>query len=236
MLTSNDRESLTELIERFNRKERYIVFQQVATAGEVALDPGFQAKLRALGWPVPDRGVLVLTDYHLNWLYAALELHSRGWASSDSSHKALSDVPSAVDSASRKTRYALEANQEDIDLLLVWEGAGGTHLGLVEVKAYSGWSNKQMRSKAARLEAILGRGGDMVAYEDVVAHFALMSFTNPTGITTEPWPRWMTDDEGQLAHIELDPASSDRLSVGRVDENGKGSRTGGYYGIQTWKI
>lgn len=232
MVTSTDCESLKDLIERFNRKERYIVFQQVATAGEVALDPGFLAKVRALGWPVPDHGVVVLTDYHLNWLYAALELHRGTWASAHGPHKALSDVREAVDPAGT-TRYALEPNQEDIDLLLVWEDGDGTHLGLVEVKAYSGWTKKQILSKATRLEAILGASG--TAHDAVVAHFALMSFTEPTKITEDEWPRWMQDAKGNLAHIALDPPSSDRLSVGRVDEQGMSSSAGGYYGIRTLK-
>ena len=81
MTVTHSQESLLQIIERFNRKERYIVFQQVATTGEVGLDPSFREKLRRKGWPVPDQGVLVLTDYHLNWLYAALELHDGRWTS-----------------------------------------------------------------------------------------------------------------------------------------------------------
>lgn len=233
MVTSTDRESLKDLIERFNRKERYIVFQQVATAGEVALDPRFLAKVRALGWPVPDHGVLVLTDYHLNWLYAALQLHSGGCVSHDGIHQVLRNDHKAEDSESGTTRYPLEPTQEDVDLLLVWEHDEVTHLGLVEVKAYSGWTNKQMRSKALRLKAILGH--EEIAYDDVDAHFALMSFKEPAGMTTGQWPQWMKDADDNVAHIALDPPSSDRLSVGRVDEHGKSSSAGPHYGIRTVK-
>lgn len=230
MLISQSRDSLAELIERFNRKERYIVFQQVATAGSVELDVSFRSKLRDLGWPVPDRGVLVLTDYHLNWLYAALELSAGRWASAGVDGKAVDDLPQAVDSSTQKVRYALEHNQEDIDLLLVWEADGETHLGLVEVKAHSGWSNAQLRSKAARLEAVLGREGGQ--YAGVVPRFALMSFAAPSKVDTGSWPTWMTDDNGTPQHVKLVPPLNERLTVGRVDSEGHSSSAGEFYGIR----
>ena len=63
MLVAESHEPLIDIIERFNRKERYVLFQQVATEGEVQLSPDFRKRLCALGWPVPEHGVLILMDY-----------------------------------------------------------------------------------------------------------------------------------------------------------------------------
>lgn len=57
--TSSDM-SLLRIIESFNRKERYILFQQVTTSREVQLDEQFRSKLNTLGWDVPKRGVGLL--------------------------------------------------------------------------------------------------------------------------------------------------------------------------------
>lgn len=236
MLISESQESLLSIIERFNRKERYILFQQVTTRGEVQLTEAFRQDLRSLGWSVPDGGVLVLTDYHLNWLYAALEVHAGRWATSShgAPRKLLGDVPpvlvKTLDIKPDEERFALENNQEDVDLLLVWEEGSTTHLGLIEAKAHSAWSNKQMASKAARLKAVLGDEGGR--YVDVVPHFALMSFRKPTKLWIEGWPGWMTDDEGEVAHLDLAPPQKSRYSVGLVDRNGKSSSSGDGYGIR----
>ena len=235
MLVAESHEPLIDIIERFNRKERYVLFQQVATEGEVQLSPDFRKRLCALGWPVPEHGVLILMDYHLNWLYAALELHAGSWVSDGGSEtKARNDVHSVPTDTTGvpddEVRRALENNQEDIDLLLVWESDGLTHLGLVETKAHSGWTNKQMGSKSARLEAVIGR--EEGRYPGVVPHFALESFTQPTKLVTEGWPGWMTDDEGNVPHLRLTSALKSRYSVGRADQSGNSSASGDYYAVR----
>ena len=230
--TSSDM-SLLRIIESFNRKERYILFQQVTTSREIQLDEEFRSKLNILGWDVPKRGVLVLTDYHLNWLYASLEWAGATWGP-DTEAKPLSSVPSVEVKAGTpgavETRRALEHNQEDIDLLLVWEGDGITHLGLIEAKAHSGWTNSQMASKAARLTTVLGE--DACRYPRVRPHFALLSFTEPQHLITKDWPGWMLDTAGNVPHIALKPPQTDRYMVGRVDSSGTSSASGDYYGVR----
>lgn len=227
-------ESLLQIIERFNRKERYIVFQQATSEGAVTLTEAFRGELdAALSWDVPE-DVLVLTDYHLTWLYAALEMHAGEWASEGSENKAERDVPSVtvVVDGQEKTRSAIERNQEDIDLLLAWESRGETHVGLIEVKAYSSWSNPQLASKAARLEAIFGGDGKAYSERNVVPHFALMSFNAPKGIKTNRWPVWMCPD-GTTAHLTISSGDApSRLAVGQVDGAGRPSDTGDYYEIR----
>jgi hypothetical protein len=49
-----------------------------------------------------------------------------------------------------KQRRLVEGNHEDADLII----ASDSDLIIVEVKAYGAWSNKQMRSKLARLELL----------------------------------------------------------------------------------
>lgn len=232
MTVTSSEVPLLQIIERFNRKERYILFQQVTSPQDVELDDEFRQKLNALGWGVPKQGVLVLTDYHLNWLYAALELHRGTWTDGVGVGKRMDggvDSDKTLGEAD-KPRYAIEGNQEDIDLLLVWEDGDTTHLGLVEAKAHSGWTNQQLRSKAARLSAVLGR--DECRYPGVQLHFALLSFTMPSRLATENWPKWMLNKDGAMSHVQLEPPQTDRYIVGRVDAVGKPSAAGEYYGIR----
>lgn len=228
-LVTDARDSLRTTLERFNRKERFILFEQAtAGTGRVTLHDGYGAQLgAAIGQSIP-AGHLLMVDYHLNWLYAALELHAGNWSTAQPGVRAAEAVP-AVNVPDGDLRHALERNQEDIDLLVVWEEDKTTHVALVEAKAHTGWTNKQMRSKAARLQAIFGDGG--TRYRDVTPHFALTSFAASKKLTTTGWPEWMLT-EGGVAHVELMKPEVPRLMVGEVDEAGAPKAGGGFFGIR----
>lgn len=233
IITGED-EPLLTVLERFNRKERFILLEQAtADQGHIAMSPSFLKKLSvALGdIEIPPNPEFVAMDFHLNWLYAALELTHGEWVSPGAGLKAAQDVPRLPNPAEPPThRHAIERNQEDVDLIVGWVTGDTCHLALVEAKAYSGWSSKQMTSKITRLRTIFGEssGG---RYHGVIPHLVLASFANPTKLDTSTWPEW-TMPNGYPAHLRLDPPQSHRLHIGETDATGKPTLQGGHFAIR----
>ena len=231
-LVTQTSEDLFTVLERFNRKERFILFEQALTDhGRAPLSKAYRRHLSdRLGIEIPRQVDLTAIDYHLNWLYAGLELWEGSWdAEPGPGGKPFDRIPQVVGPTG--PRWALEVNQEDVDLLLGWRDPSDQHhLALVEAKAYTSWSNKQLASKAARLRSIFGDDGDR--YEGVEPHFVLTSFAAPTQkLETDGWPRWMLR-EGAPVHVDLTKNGRPRYVVGRVDEEGKPSSNGEWYGIR----
>jgi hypothetical protein len=216
---------LTELLERFNRKERFIVFEQALTEGGAArLNPRYRLLLNealdSKGVCVPERPAFVAIDYHLNWLWAALEVGCGWWH----------ETPELPMPLTHPTASAFMHNQEDIDLLVVWDEAGTTHVLMVEAKAHSGWTNKQMASKVKRLQAIFGETG--LSYPNVSPHLVLTSFAAPSGkLQVNGWPSWTTND-GHVMYAPLNPPATPRLIVGRTDADGHAAAVGGHVHVR----
>jgi len=84
-------------------------------------------------------------------------------------------------------------------------------LVLIEAKGFTGWSNKQMASKARRLEAIFTE--DVRAAVD--AHFVLAGPKPSAGLKTKGWPKWMASEE--RAHFLEIPDPGPRWGVRRCD-------------------
>lgn len=230
-MSGTDHDRLRSIIESYNRKERFFVFQQVATTGVVELSESFRRSLVGIGWDVPEEGVDVYFDYHLNWLYAALEEYDGEWAPEGNVKTGHQNPTSSLPGTDK---HALENNQEDVDVLLVWQQGTATHLGLIEAKAYGGWTRKQLRSKVARLGAIFGDRDETDIgrrrYKHVVPHFCLLD-AKPSGITATDWPGWMAP-ERQIQRVKITIPTSARRVVGRTDANGKPCATGGHFGVR----
>ncbi|MDA0988348.1 MAG: hypothetical protein O2783_04330, partial [Chloroflexi bacterium] len=89
----------------------------------------------------------------------------------------------------------IKGNQEDVVLLVAFEDGPLTHLVLLEAKGATDWTNKQMCSKAKRLQKIFGETG--TEFPGVNPHFVLISPKPPTKrLETEKWPQWMRGKEG----------------------------------------
>ncbi len=212
---------LITILEKFDRKERPLLFRQVTSDDKrLSLSQSYRAKLEeALGVASIPTNAYVAFDYHLNWLYAALQLASGSWRL-DQVSPALA-VPTQPDPSSGQMRSALERNQEDIDLLVAWQAADGvTEIALVEAKAYSGWTTKQMHSKAARLALVF----DGIDENFVRPHLLLTSFKKSEGLGTLDWPRPNTDTR----HIDLDEPA-DRFRLTQVTVEGKPANAGDHY-------
>ncbi len=122
----------------------------------------------------------------------------------------------------------VEGNQEDIDLLI----ACGNELVLVEVKAYSGFTNEQMTSKLDRLNLLHAHyaGLTNVAIRPLRLHLLIASPRPPQRLKVA-WPSWGHRGTG-VPWIPLEVhASQPVLAVTRCDGGGQSSAGGDFWRI-----
>lgn len=202
---------LIELLESFNRKERFFLISQAL--GNSQLSDDFRIKLSgAMGLTIP-QGAFIAMDYHLNWLTAALYAYECG------------NIDRIFDNPHQQV---VKGNPEDTDLLVAFKDREQYHIVLVEAKGAKSWTNKQMQSKADRLTEIFGSGGDR--YPGVVPHFCLSSPRPPQRLRADEWPGWMCNDDGTYIWLEL-YFPQNRIMVTRCDANGNQSARGNYFRI-----
>jgi hypothetical protein len=213
---------LSENIDSFNRKERYFLFSYATGNSDrgLKLSDAFLKDLgEALGLTVPEdaRGYI---DYHLDWLHAAVVL-ADGRASEDGPWPNKDDVETG-------TWKVATGNQEDIDLLVVYEVEDVTWVLLVEAKGESSWTNKQLQSKEKRLAKIFGPGA-IADGAKIQPRFCLMSPVESTLLLSgdaNGWPKWMLrppcalPGKGDIAWLPLKMAE-ERRQVMRCDEKGR---------------
>lgn len=191
---------LTDVLDRFNRKERNLLIRDIlghSVEQALPITASFRKRVgKALGIEVP-ADAWWATDYHLNWIAAAVAVLRDG------------EQPSydKRDNLQEGTRRLIERSQEDADLLIAFDQT----LILVEVKAFGTFTNKQINSKVQRwrlLKQFCNAGPEK---DGLTLHFMLMSRTEPTKLDPSPndflpsrkWP-----------HAELIvPAASDKLVV-----------------------
>ena len=218
---------LLENLRKFNRKERFFLLRHAIGCKYFNLSDGFCRSLEvAFGTNLPKTPYFAI-DYHLDWLYAAAFLATPAARDAEKQGKTTFPMP--------KKPGLLTATQEDIDLLVAFPDASDetvTHLLLLEAKGVTGWTNKQLRSKAKRLEAIFGTNGDEWSHQGVAIkpRFAIISPKQPSELECSGYPRWMKDKKEGLVHISL-PIESCLLQPMRCD-SAKG-RSGSY---RNWKV
>lgn len=194
---------LVEYLDAFNRKERFALIRQAL--GLANFTPSFtfvQALASRAGADIAGAtSATAWMDYHLDWLYAALVLDatpgqatfpSPQWPGADPGADALN----------------VNANQEDIDLLVAVTTKEKVHLFLVEAKWETAWQTAQMVSKLKRLRLLFGQHGD--SHPNVVPHLVLASKRMPKHLRKKveqqdqslpmPW----TVVGGEFAHLPLE--------------------------------
>lgn len=167
---------LTEYLERFNRKERFFLIGLALGNSHFRLGTEFRVQIgQAVGLTVPE-DAFVAMDYHLDWLYASLYLGVNGGRKGPHSN----------------TDKIIHAQQEDMDLIVAFRERDLDHVILLEAKGATGWTNKQMASKAKRLREIFGPTGG--TFPGVVPHFIIASPRRTEGLIVKDWPTWMAPD------------------------------------------
>lgn len=212
---------LHETLVRFNRKERYILLEWALGATDFPLADDFRRHLHEhCDVQVPERAFVAM-DYHLDWLYAAVEL-TFGTGKPDSPNPR-----PAPPKDHEPSEAALSFTQEDIDLLVVFVDHDGMHrVLLIEAKGYSGWSNPQLRHKARRLGAIFGPDGNHYK-RNVQPQLILTGPKEPAGIKTDGWPDWAAG----YKFMPMPGPLLDRRQVMRCMQDGTTSKHGDH-----WKI
>lgn len=170
---------LIEHLESFNRKERFLLLREALGKAAFQLSSEFRQVLRErLDLEIPACAYVAM-DYHLDWIQVAM-CHREGELPIDK------EVPMC------RNEPLIEGTQEDVDLLVAFDGSKGTHVVLIEAKADTPWKEDQLCSKVLRLERIF----DPQQGHDVTPCFVMMS---PKPPPVEPtWPDWM-----QAVWIEL---------------------------------
>ena len=165
--------TLIEHLETLNRKDRFFLVGAALGNPRFLLEENFRTSLgRMFSLDVPHDAFAAM-DYHLDWIQAAIIL-----AGND------------TDTVHSNNPTVITGTQEDVDLLVAVQEGTTTHLLLIEAKTETGWTNKQMLSKAKRLRRVFGEDG--LLHPQVRPHFALMSPRPPQQLNIRKWPIWMT--------------------------------------------
>lgn len=196
-------------LKQFNRKERFILLCQTLGFEDQSfrLSDSFRCRLGdRLNTEVP-KDAFAAMDYHLDWLQMAMYL----------AENARPDYPIPNDGL-------VAGNQQDVDLLVCFPSGSRTHLVLIEAKADSAWSNKQLCRKAKRLGKIFGEGQPDT--QSVIPSFVLMSPTKPDleRLKTCSWPDWMKPSKKPI-WLRL-PLSPGLKKPTRCNEAGKSDAGG----------
>ena len=208
---------LLDLLEWFNRKERFFLVGEALGNPRFRLSAEFRAKVAAeMGIEVPADAFAAM-DYHLDWLAVSLHLATAG-----------------VDGTAPCANAAglVTGNQEDVDLLVAFAepaSSRATYIILIEAKVESPWTNTQMESKAERLRGIFGHDGRKHA--GVSPNFMLMSPSRPQRLRVSDWPAWMTR-EGKVPWLPL-TAFTGRRRVTRCTPDGRPAEDGSHFRVRT---
>lgn len=225
---------LIDMLDRLNRKERFFLVEAALGVPGFRLSEDFRHRIKsAIGVEIPADPApgtyFCGMDYHLDWLYAAFVLAENP----DAGCYASPNFPSA------NGVLNVNANQEDIDLVVAIAGDEHVDVVLIEAKGVMNWGPDQLRSKARRLGVIFGPVGKR--HDKVTPHFLLASPHDRPELASvvfakwdspAPAPRWMCRD-GKFPWVELDNVrKAQRVRIERCfDPTGAASAKG-----TSWRV
>jgi len=214
--------SLIERLDAFDRKERHFLIRFVLGQVAETTDAGFRSEVgAALDLMIPDTAQWWM-DYHLDWLYAALVLDT-------SPAQDRYPSPGFAGRFPDSPLLNVNANQEDVDVLIAFMTSGITHLILLEAKADTGWTNRQVHSKARRLSAMFPEGVN--SYPGIEPHFGLCSPRPPRSLDPTPLPKWMLKSDNSIAWVPL-PINPNWLKIERCDDQSRATHSGEFWRIK----
>jgi hypothetical protein len=189
-------DSLANILERFNRKERNLLIRDILGCRDkpLPLASDFCERLaKTVGIPKESvDGAWWATDFHFDWLAGALlTFMKREALSPQHNHSRL-----------------VMGNQEDLDLVVVAHVPASTvpdHLILIEAKAYGHFTTEQYRSKVNRLKLLYAfyRELERESPHKISFHYVLYSPTKPTKLAPIFLP-WQSNDATVPEHIHLE--------------------------------
>lgn len=206
---------IIKYLESFNRKERFHLVGQLLGNSAFNLDPKILRNildLLGLASETP-KDCFSAMDYHLDWIYASIVLaHDK------------SEAPYLRNS------LCISGTQEDVDFLLAFEDKyENTHIVMIEAKGDTSFTNKQIQSKANRLNAIFGDGEK---WEHVIPHFLICSPHEPKQLNLNNFPCFMTNKDKKLIWFKLTMPENQNKPT-RCHLDGKASKEGDYWKVDT---
>lgn len=197
----------------FNRKERFHLIGTALGKKDFALSEEFRVELNnKLELTIPTTAFVGM-DYHLDWIWASLYMH---FNLNNNQNKIYPNIDGII-----------TANQEDIDLIITFLEDSICHIVMLEAKVDTGWTNKQMNSKANRFTKLFGADGKK--WDNVMPHFIIASPNEPIHLKTEDWPDWMKPN-GYIKWLKL--ILPPFVRVIRCDEQGKITEDGKYWTVK----
>jgi hypothetical protein len=205
---------LLDNLRAFNSKERFFLVGEVLGNRNFTPTEEFRQKLgNELGGMSIPADAFSAMDFHIDWLYASLKLAKDG-------------EPLEPYSSKHEGHQVIKGQQEDIDWIIAFRDGKKHHIILIEAKGVTGWTNKQMDSKAKRFKAIFGKTGDN--WPDIEAHFLMMSPERPPKeLVNDEWPNWMNPG-GRIHWLQLKVAKGLK-SVVRCNGDRKKDSSGEFW-------
>lgn len=167
-------------------------------------------------------------DYHLDWIFAAAM-----WAEGKVHPGNVMPREFALTPSGQREDLTVTGNQSDADLLVAWtDDRDRGQVVMLEAKGFSGWSNKQMSYKLARLTAVFG-DGDAPRFEHIDAHLVIVAPKPPVGLHLAG-PSWAIGPSDGVAKyfLPLDPPSTETFAVQRISSDRKPSKTGTHWVVE----
>ena len=184
--------AVLDYLKRLNRKERFLVLEEALGVGTFSLDHRFRDRLQhCLGRRLPKtcipQDAFVAMDYHMDWIQLALHLAEELPGFLDGR-----DMEEDICHSKDKSGGDLfRGNQQDIDLLVAFDDSEKTHIIMIEAKAETYWTNKQLNEengKIKRLKAIFGE--DRCESDPIIPHLVLLSPKYSKELESSKWPSW----------------------------------------------
>jgi hypothetical protein len=187
--------ALTDLLEKFNRKERYWLLRDLIGGPFLLMSPEFGSKLgREIGRTIPEK-VWWAFDYHIDWLVAVLR-----------TFPAQPELNKWHDNGVEDIR----GNQEDFDLIIAFDEE------IILIEAKTGYfSNSQLKSKLTRLSSIVNIHGKTNSGVRVSFVLSAPIHELKTLNAERFFPPWALKDDAPF-RIDL-PVHTDPLMVSRCD-------------------
>lgn len=218
-------EEIIEGIKFFNRKERFYLISDAIGNDRFKLCDKFISKINNKFDVEVTENAFIAMDYHMDWISAALTIAFK------------SDKFSNGIYPNGEGKGRLNDNQEDVDLLIGYCDAKVCHLIMLEAKAFTGWTNKQLKSKAEKHRAVFYMAEGRI-YPNVIPHFGLISINKPRNLDRGyDWPSYWVGKDGDINWLELGiPEDMQGMIRGvvRCDEEGRVTEGGDYWKVKKY--
>lgn len=228
---------LMKNLDALNRKERFFVFTQATGNHDFRLGADFLAKLSVAVDIEVAADAKAYIDYHIDWLHAAVYIARNPLLASPYENGPLLK-PGELRAGGKPPRVST-GNQEDLDLLIAFARGETTYIVMVEAKGETGWTNRQLDSKAKRLGEVFGFGA-VSENADIRPVFCLWSPIQSAALKPDIWPEWMVRP-GDAARSSADIAwmslavPRGRKKVTGVDKKGVNSEKRSHWRLQELK-